>query len=77
MTVKDEAIKFNLARVESLEARVRVLEKYNKECYTFDQVEKWAVGYGQFLIDKVKDWPNVLSFKEFSKSEESKKYLNG
>lgn len=76
MTAKDEAIKFNLARVECLEARVRVLEKYNSDCYTFDQVEKLAVAYGQFIIDQVKDWPDVLSFKDFVKSDDSKKYLN-
>ena len=76
MTAKDEALKFNLARVESLEGRVRVLEKYNRETYTLDDVEKYAVAYAQFVIDKVDAWPDVLSFKQFKNSAFLTNYLN-
>lgn len=68
MTAKDEAIKFNLARIECLEARIRALEEKNSQSYTFDNVESWAVAYGQYVIDKVDKWPNVLSFKEYYQS---------
>tara|TARA_Y100000385_G_C12625592_1_gene438918 strand:- start:161 stop:394 length:234 start_codon:yes stop_codon:yes gene_type:complete len=76
MTAKDEAIKFNLARVECLEARVRALEKQNNERYTFDHVETWAVAYGQYVIDKADIWPDILSFKEYHRSIISKEQLN-
>ncbi len=76
MTAKDEAIKFNLARVECLEARVRALEEKNNKSYTFDNVESWAIAYGQYVIDKVDKWPNVLSFKEYYQSIISEEQLN-
>jgi hypothetical protein len=73
MTAKDEAIKFNLARVECLEARIRALEEKNNQGYTFDNVESWAVAYGQYVIDKADKWPDILSFKEYHKSIISEK----
>ena len=55
MTAKDEAIKFNLARVECLEARIRALEEKNSKSY-FNEDTYFITQDQIFLYKRYWEW---------------------